>query len=45
MSAKQVGQLTVASAARQYRQEASPGAAGPPQFGQCKAPASDAMVG
>jgi len=42
--AKQAGQLTVASAAWQYLHAASPGPAGPPQFGQCSAPASLAIV-
>jgi len=44
ISAKQAGQLTVASAAWQYLHAASPGPAGPPQFGQCSAPASLAIV-
>jgi hypothetical protein len=45
ISAKQDGQLTVASVDLQYLQTASPGAAGLPQFGQWSAPASSGIEG
>jgi len=40
INAKHAGQLIVASVAWQYLQDASSGAAGAPQFGQCNDPAS-----